>query len=125
MRLLQGTVALLDLVQHVIEAVDQLPHLIFILLLRPNGIILLDRHRAGGPGQAQEWFGDEALEAAGEDKGYQRGGQQNSGHNQSILLKPLRQSMQIRLQTNRSNPVTFERDRFKQEKLVILELVAV
>ena len=65
---LEVLVALLDFAEHLVEAAIRQPDFVVVLLAGPDAIVLEECHRFGGLRQVNHGIGDEALEAAGQEK---------------------------------------------------------
>ncbi len=82
----QGRVARLDLVQHLVKAVDQLAQIIQALFGDSHGIVFLDGDGPDGLDQAEHRPRNQTLQAAGhEESAKERGDEQNGDDNQVVL----------------------------------------
>ena len=91
--LLQRMLPRLDLSQHMVEAIEELPQFIFTLLAHAHRIVVLHCHGTSGLGQVQNRPGDQPLQAAGQQKGHQGRGQQDPYHDSHVLAQPLVQGL--------------------------------
>ncbi len=73
---LEGAIALLDVSEHLVEGVDERPHLVHPAPGNAHREVLLQADAPGGLRQASDRIGDHPLQARGEQQGHERGRQQ-------------------------------------------------
>ena len=86
-RRLQGHVALLDLREHPVHAVDELSQFVLAVLHGAGGIILLHRHRARGFEQLQNGTRQHALQLGGQQERDEARCHKHHERNPRVLVK--------------------------------------
>ena len=83
-RLLQGSITLLNLLKHFVEAVNQPAQFVLTLFARADGVVLFAGHGAGRPFQLQNRIGDDALKFGGQEEHHQCRDEKDGKNNRRI-----------------------------------------
>ena len=107
-RALRSAIAHLDLVEHVVEAVDEHADLVEAVAWRADRIVLLARHAPRRVGEPQDGIRDHALEARREDEHDADGADEHDGGDTHVALHARVDLPEIRLDDQHAKPLAFE-----------------
>ena len=113
-RLPQGRVALLNLLEHCVEPVNEQAQFVLALFDGAQRVVLFPGHRVRGPGQVQDRLGNDPLQARGNQKSHQAGADHNHDDNAGVAAHSRRQFLQVRLDVHRADGVVAE-DHFAKD----------
>src|SRR5204862_1983766 len=98
---LERGITRLDLLEHLIEALDQLAYLILAAgRRRPHGIVLFERHHSRDARELENGFRDDPLQSRGDQQRSQKRCERNKQDNADVLLNALAERGHIGFEVN-------------------------